>query len=436
MLSIPAATTSPAPPIAEPAPAAAGRHRIRRGAVGVLVVLTTVAMFASIVAVWSARQVLNTDVFVDRVDSVLAEPAVQAGMSQYITNQVMDVLNAEELASQYLPPIAQPLVGPLTAAIRSFVEDQTSALIASDTFQDFASRAVRRTHSAAVTLLEGGTVAGFELVGDQVQLNALPIIQRVLDRVNEAGLFGGRLQLPPVADEAGNPSAQIQQLADALGRPLPPDFGQIPVFTSATLEEAQRAVELVRRGIVLLLIVTVILLAVTLLLSVNRWRTLAQLGVGLAVAMLAMVFVARYVDRRVGEIIVNPDAVPAAQAIAAVFTDSLSSVAIALLAGGIVVALLGFLFGRSDSATRLRAAAGRSASRAGAMVGKGSPARGFAVTHASGLRIVALVAGALVLVWSGFSLSGAVVALVVVAVLLVATAVFVRGAAASGKAVA
>ena len=53
------------------APAPAGKVRLRRIAVGVLVVITTLALFASILAIWSYRQVLNTDVFVDRVDSIL-----------------------------------------------------------------------------------------------------------------------------------------------------------------------------------------------------------------------------------------------------------------------------------------------------------------------------------------------------------------------------
>ncbi len=132
---------------------------------GVLVVITTLALFASILAIWSYRQVLNTDVFVDRVDSILDDADVQAGLSNYVTNEVMEVLNAEQLASEYLPPIAQPLVGPLTAAIRGFVQDKTSELLATDTFQDFISGAVRRTHNAAIELLEGDTVRGFEIHG-------------------------------------------------------------------------------------------------------------------------------------------------------------------------------------------------------------------------------------------------------------------------------
>ena len=206
------------------------------------------------------------------------------------------------------------------------MEDKTSELLATDTFQDFISGAVRRTHNAAIELLEGDTVRGFEIVGDQVVLNTLPIIQRVLDRVNEAGLFGGRLELPPVTDDAGDPSQQIQALADRLGRELPPDFGQIPVFSSESLEEAQQAIKLIRRGVILLLIVTLILLVVTVLLSTNRWRTVAQLGIGLAIAMLVMIFVARWVDRRIKEIITNPDAAPGAKAITQVFTGSLESV--------------------------------------------------------------------------------------------------------------
>jgi hypothetical protein len=308
------------------------------------------------------------------------------------------------------------------------VEDKTRELLATDTFQDFISGAVRRTHKAAIELLEGDTVRGFEIVGDQVVLNTLPIIQRVLDRVNEAGLFGGRLELPPVTDDAGDPSQQIEQLAQRLGRELPPDFGQIPVFSSDSLEEAQQAIKLIRRGVILLLIVTLILVVVTILLSTNRWRTVAQLGIGLAVAMLVMIFVARWVDRRIKEMITNPDAAPSAKAITQVFTGSLESVALLLLVIGIVVGIVGFVFGRSDAAARVRASAARTAARAGGTVRTGSPFTTFVVGHAAAVRLGAVAIGAVILWWSGFSTGGAVVALIVTAVLLLVIEFVIRRA--------
>jgi phosphoglycerol transferase MdoB-like AlkP superfamily enzyme len=246
--------------------------------------------------------------------------------------------------------------------------------------------------------------------------------------VNEAGLFGGRLDIPPVTDDAGDPSQQIQQLAERLGRELPPDFGQIPVFTSDSLEEAQQALKLVRRGAILLLIVTLILVVVTILLSTNRWRTVAQLGIGLAIAMLVMIFVARWVDRRIKDIITNPDAVPSARAITQVFTDSLQSVAVLLLVIGIVVALVGFVFGRSDAAARVRASAARTAARAGGAVSTGSPFTAFVVGHAAAVRLGAVAIGAVILWWSGFSTGGAVVALIVTAVLLLVIELLIRRA--------
>lgn len=409
----------------QPAPK---RSRVRRVLTPILIVLATLGMLGSVVAVWAYRQALNTDVFGDRVDSILADPAVNTAMANYVTDQVMGAIDAPKLASEFLPPVAQPLVGPLEAAIRSFVLDKTAAVLASDTFRDVLGRAVRRAHSSAVKVLEGDRVAGVDIQGDRVVLNVLPVVDQVLIRLAGDGLFGGRITVPPLA-EGDAPSQQVQMLAAALGVQLPADFGQVTIFESTTLSQAQDALRLLRKAIVVLLAVTVLLIGAAILVSINRMRTLAQLGLGLAVAMVILRVAANRGERQVIELVQRPENVDPARAVMRVFTDSLDAAALWLLALGLVVAAVGFLFGRSDAAARLRAGVARSAARAGrAASGARGPVTNAILAHTDGARVIAVAAGAVVLLWAGFTRSGVILAVALAVVLLVVIEVVVRRA--------
>ncbi len=85
------------------------RRRVRNTAVGVLVVISAILVLASTIGLWSYRQVYNTDVFAGHVDSVLAEPTVQANLSNYLTDQIMGAINPEQRARDALPAQADAL---------------------------------------------------------------------------------------------------------------------------------------------------------------------------------------------------------------------------------------------------------------------------------------------------------------------------------------
>ncbi len=108
----------------------------------------------------------------------------------------------------------------------------------------------------------------------------------------------------PELSADGDPQQQIAQLEDATGRDLPDDFGQLVVYRSDRLANAQAAVSnaqellvVARRAFWLLLIATVVFLAASILLARDRWVTVLRLGVGAAVGMvLARAAVHRLVD--------------------------------------------------------------------------------------------------------------------------------------------
>ena len=108
----------------------------------------------------------------------------------------------------------------------------------------------------------------------------------------------------PELTRDGDPSEQIAQLEEATGRDLPAGFGQLTVFESerlaeaqASVQNAQRAVVLLKRATWILAVLAVVLVVASMLLAHLRWRAALWLGLGATVAMvLSRTVVHRVVD--------------------------------------------------------------------------------------------------------------------------------------------
>src|SRR5690606_4788023 len=76
----------------------------------VLVLAATLSFFAASVGYWADRNLLTTDVWVDRVAPLSADPDVQAALTQVLTDQLMDVLDPAARISGAVPSGARGLV--------------------------------------------------------------------------------------------------------------------------------------------------------------------------------------------------------------------------------------------------------------------------------------------------------------------------------------
>jgi hypothetical protein len=249
-----------------------------------------------------------------------------------------------------------------------------------------------------------------------VVFNTLPMIDQVLQQVAAQGLLGDRT-IPALSTPSGQPSAQLQELSAKLGVTLPANYGQLVVFKSDSLKSAQQAVRLIKRGLVLLIVVTVLLIAVTLLLSLHRLRTLAELGVGIAAAMLVAFAATRAVTRDVLNQVGTPAGRQTIRAVAGSFLGSLRTIAIILTVAGLVAALVAFLCGQSSSArwirTRFTRLWGPKAT------GEVSPPVGrantFIAAHRDGLRVIGGALGVVILLIAGLTWPAVIATVIVVA---------------------
>jgi hypothetical protein len=267
------------------------RHRLRRIFTPILVALAVIAFTVTVPAAWGARTVLNTDRYVATVEPLAQDPAVQQAIAARLTDEVFNLLNVQDLISNTLSSIgdrATLLAGPLTNALRGFVQDQVLKVVQSDAFETFWVDANRFVHTQVLAVLrgEGDTVS---VVEGKVLLNLVPLVNLALASIERVSsdLVGGGVTLPTIQpDELA--SVAIPKLEQALGVDLPDDYAQIPIYDSQDLEALQKAVYWSERLVILLLILVPILVAAALLISTRRRRTLIQLTVGGAIGLVVV----------------------------------------------------------------------------------------------------------------------------------------------------
>ncbi len=210
-------------------------------------------------------------------------------------------------------------------------------------------RAVRRSHSAAMRVLEGenpGNAVNIE--NGAVVLNLVPAVNAVLGRVQERGVLTDK-KLPEL-DDSQTPQEQISALSDALGLDLKPTFGQITVYQNDKIADAETYVSLaqkiakqIKRLVVLLVLVALLLIVVTIVVAYDRRRTAIMLGIGVATAVVLAQIAERRLVERIPKLLTDADSRAAAESVISSFTHSLGNVNVALFVIGILAALIGFM---------------------------------------------------------------------------------------------
>jgi hypothetical protein len=297
---------------------------------------------------------------------------VQAALSVWLTDQLMGVIDPEALFIEVLPERGQILAGPLSGALRDFVQGQVDDFLASETFANLWAEAVTRAHNRAIEVVEG-TSQVVSSDDDQIVVNLVPLINAALAQVGEASpeLFGRTITLPTLTVDDIPEEAQ-DKLSEALGTPIDDDFGVIRIDDNGSLAAVQDGVRLFGTAVWVLVILTVILVPLTLWLSRRRRRTLLQLVFGFAFVLVLIRRLGLRIEGDVVERILDPTRREAARSVAVSFVDPLLDFTVYALWVLAAIALVTLITGPyrwavaiRRGAVRVGATAARTASAAG-----------------------------------------------------------------------
>jgi hypothetical protein len=320
----------------------------------VLVAICALALVTSVVGVWAATTVLNTDKWVSTVAPLPENPQVVAAVAEYATTQAFEAIDVDQRLQAALPPRAAFISGPVASQLRNTVHNTVTKVLQSEGFQRIWLEINRRAHQRAVAILNG-TSNVVAVRQDRVEIDLLPLINQVLRELSTQlpTLFGKDLSLPDLSSGAIPDNLRVR-VQDALGVTLPANFAQFTIYDSRQLSAAQDAVTAAKRDLVVFVIATFVLIAIALLISPRRRRTLLQLGLWLVLAAVAVTAVLRAVR---GQILEQVPAGVYRDGVAAAFTTVFSSLrtrGVQLIWIGAVLALVMYLIGPSRGPTWLR----------------------------------------------------------------------------------
>jgi hypothetical protein len=337
-------------------------RRTRRIVAGILVVVASLGVMLSTVGAWARRTVTDTDRYVSIVGPLIEDPVIQQALATRITDAVFEVIDLEAVVADALPEQAQFLTAPITNAVRGFVRDRTADLLDTEAAARLWVTVNGLAHEEIMAVLREETT--FVSVSDgEARLNLLPLIDAAIAAAEEqaSGLLGRDIALPTAEELSSMAPDEVRaRIEEALGITLPEDFGSIVVLRSRALGTAQSALALAERAIVLLVLVTLVLIVAAVLVSVNRRRTIAQLGLG---AFLGLLLVRRAALRLDDDIValIPARSVAAARKVVDAFMENLRGFTTPLFVISALVAIGAFAWGRrtwiAEQANRLSAIA-------------------------------------------------------------------------------
>ena len=126
---------------------------MRRFAVGLLILVSSLCLFLSSTSLWVRHNVINTGVFVSNVETIVDLPQVQARVTDQVTTTVMTnprVTDAIDSAVAALPPRLQQFKPTVTNGIRSLISTGVQKLLSAQPFRPLTTAAITTAHTQLV----------------------------------------------------------------------------------------------------------------------------------------------------------------------------------------------------------------------------------------------------------------------------------------------
>jgi hypothetical protein len=294
---------------------------MRRRLPGILVVLASTVLFFAAMAVWVARQALDTSDWVNTSSALIRDPRIQQETASYVADQLFDQATLTNRIRQILPPRADALAPTLAGAVPEVAERATLRALRSGSFQKLWENTNRLAHKQLVKAVTGDT-------SRTVVFDLRPMLGQVATRV---GLG------PDVVNK------------------LPPDRGKITIVRPNQLVTARKVAHALKTLAIVLVLLALVLMVAAAWSSRDRRRTLMQTGLGIFFAGLLVLLLRRILGHViVGDLTTAGAAEPASQATWDIGTSLLRQIAASVVALGLVVMICAWLAGPAKWATRAR----------------------------------------------------------------------------------
>ena len=302
--------------------------RARRRTVKALVVLGSLLAFLSVFAIWTERQALNTDDWVDTSGRMIQNEEIRSAVSDYLVDQLYANVDVEKELEGILPGDLKDLAGPASGGLRQVAGGGAEEVLQTSTAQELWKNANRSAHEQLLAVLENKKEA-VETAEGEVTLNLGSLVTNLADQVGIAS-----------------------QLADK----LPPDAGQVTILRSNELKAAQDIAVGIKGLALVLTLLTLLCFGVAIYISrEGRWVTVLFCGIGLVAAGFAVIVFREIAGGIVVDQLVKEESVkPAAEAAWSIGTSLMVSIATTVIVFGVLFGIAGWLGSPTGSAKGTR----------------------------------------------------------------------------------
>lgn len=293
-----------------------------------LVVLGSVLAFLSVFAIWTERQALNTDDWVDTSGRLIQNDTIRAAVGTFLVDQLYENVDVEKELSEILPGETKQLAGPVSGGLRQVAGDGADRVLETSTAQELWKGANRSAHEELIAVLEEkeGTVSTEE---GEVSLNLGSLVTNLADQVG---------------------------IGAKLAEKLPADAGQITILRSDQLKTAQDIVVAIKGLALILSLLTLLCFGIAIYLTrEGRWVTVLSCGIGLIAAGFAVIVFREVAGGIVVGQLVSEDSVkPAAEEAWSIGTSLMTSIATTVIVIGVLFGIAGWLASPTGSARSTR----------------------------------------------------------------------------------
>jgi hypothetical protein len=303
----------------------------RRRTVKGLIVLGSLFAFVSVFAIWTERQALNTDEWVNTSGRLIQNQTIRETIGEYLVEQIYENVDVEKKVEEALEAVSgnfKELSGPAASGLRQVAGPAVEKVLETGTAQSLWETANRTAHEQLIAVLENKKEA-VDTANGEVKLNLGTLL------TNLAGQVG---------------------LGQSLAEQLPPEAGQIKILKSNQLKTAQDIVVAIKGLALILSILTFLIFGLAIYLTQGgRWMTVLFSGVGLVVAGL-LVLVLRHVAGSivVDQLVTQQNVKPAANAAWSIGTSLMISIATTVIIVGVLFSAAGWLSSPTGSARGTR----------------------------------------------------------------------------------
>jgi hypothetical protein len=164
-------------------------RRSHRFWVAILLVVACLLTPLSIIALFVKNEIGDTGRYVQTIKPLSSNPAIQAYVASDVSDELFARVDIKKYVKEALPKRADPLAGPLTSALQTFVQAAVLRVLQTDQFQTIWIDANRLAHSQLVNVLTGqksGTVAATS--NGAVTINLSEVSRQVQAQLESSGI--------------------------------------------------------------------------------------------------------------------------------------------------------------------------------------------------------------------------------------------------------